>query len=382
MKASRYISGSRAKCAFVSTKSICQGEQVSLLWPLIFEYGVEISFAYKSFNWSNSAKDNAGVTCIIIGLRNFSNEKKIIYSDTLSKIVKNISPYLIDARNVWVTPRSKTINGFPVMCMGSNPVDGKNLVVEKEELEQLKEHNDSAVGYIRRYVGGSDFLYGKERYCLWIPDDQVESALLSPFIYDRIQSCKAYRGKAGRDAKKVADVPHRFCYRTHKETSAIIFPKTTTERRLYVPCGYTQSDTIINVDAFAIYDADLSIFSLLSSRMHVIWFSTTSGKLRTGHRYSVKMSYNTFPVSKNFKKYKDRLIESGLKLLSIRENYPDQNLAGLYDPDKMPNDLLIAHQENDLLVESMYSTKKFINDEGRLEAMFHLYEKMVGGKNA
>lgn len=204
----------------------------------------------------------------------------------------------------------------------------------------------------------------------------------SQFVSSRIESCEAYRRNAGRDAKKVADVPHRFCYRTHKDTSAIIFPKTTTERRRYVPCGYTQADTIINVDAFAVYDADLSIFSLLSSRMHVVWFSTTSGKLRTGHRYSVKMSYNTFPAPGNIEKYRDKLIASGLNILSVRENYPERNLAELYDPDKMPSDLLLAHKENDDLVESIYSSQGFLSDEDRLEAMFHIYENMNGSKDA
>jgi hypothetical protein len=383
IKASKFIQGIEAKCAFVSTKSICQGEQVGLLWPIILELNIEMYFAYRSFDWSNNAKNNAGVTCIILGLRNNSTDKKIIFSNNISTNVKNISPYLIDAKDIWVTPTSKPINGLPPMCMGSNPVDGKNLVVEKEEFEGLKSQNDPAIKkYINRYTGGSDFLYGKERYCLWIPDSDVEDALLSPFIKQRIESCEAYRKSAGRDAQKVASVPHRFCYRTHKNTSAIIFPKTTTDRRLYVPSGYTQSDTIINVDAFAIYDADLSIFSLLSSRMHVVWFSTTSGKLRTGFRYSVKMSYNTFPIPKEIEKYRARLIESALNILSIREKYPERNLAQLYDPDKMPSDLLEAHKKNDVLVESIYSKKEFVNDEDRLEALFTLYEKMTGGQNA
>lgn len=382
VKASKFIGNPESKFAFVSTKSICQGEQVSLLWPLILDHGLEIFFAHQSFNWSNNAKDNAGVTCIIIGIKKRPTEKKFIYKNDFSLQAKNINPYLIDGRNIWVASSTEPINGLPKMCMGSNPVDGKNLVVEKEEFEHLKSIEDPGTKYIRRYTGGSDFLYGKERYCLWIPDDETDNANSSPFIRERIQSCRSYRTGAGRDAQKVASVPHRFCYRTHKELPAIIFPKTTTERRLYVPCGFSNPDTIINVDAFAVYGADASIFSLLSSRMHVIWFSTTSGKLRTGHRYSVTMSYNTFPVPKITNNFRVQLIESALNILEVRENYPERSLANLYDPDDMPDDLLRAHIENDSLVESLYLQRAFRDDDDRLEVLFHLYESMGRDQNA
>lgn len=372
VKAASYIQDKNAKSAFVSTKSICQGEQVYLLWPIIYKLGSEISFAFKPFEWSNNAKDNAGVTCIILGLQNQNSGSQFLIDGAFKRAVKNISPYLIEGESIWVEPVSKPINLLPPMCMGSNPVDGKNLVIENDELSEF----DSAEGasrFLKKYMGGSDFLYGKIRHCLWIDDDKVEEAESIPLIKKRISMCEEYRKSAGRDAQKVASVPHRFCYRTHKDTTAIVFPKTTTERRRYVPCGYSNADTIINVDAFAIYDAELYVFSLLSSRLHVLWLNTTSGKLRTGHRYSVKLTYNTFPTPNLSNSDKDKLNASAINILSIRESHPELSLAEMYDPDRMPNDLLKAHIENDLLVENLYGINANTTDETKLALLLKKY---------
>ena len=231
-------------------------------------------------------------------------------------------------------------------------------------------------------MGGSDFLYGKTRHCLWINDEDVAEANAIPAIESRISQCEIYRKSAGRDAQKTASVPHRFCYRTHKDTVAIVFPKTTTERRKYVPCGYLNGDTIINVDAFAIYDAELFVFSLLSSRLHVLWLNTTSGKLRTGHRYSVKLTYNTFPTPELSPDVKEVLAQNAIQILSEREEHPELTLAEMYDPDKMPSELVEAHLKNDLVVEKLYGISKNDSEEQKLDTLLRIYKQRKGSQNA
>lgn len=383
LKASQYIKNINARFAFVSTKSICQGEQVSLLWPKIYSENVEIQFCYQPFTWSNSAKDLAGVTCIIVGVGNADSRQKEIYTDQYSYLVSSISPYLIEGSQETVSPRGKPISPIPIMCMGSNAIDGKHLVVEKNEyLEQMKMHPDSKPFY-KRYIGATDFLSGKERYCLWIDDEKVNEASRFEFISKRLESCKNYRRTAGRDAKKVADTPHRFCYRTHKNTQAIIFPRTTTERRVYVPVGFIDGNaSVINEAAFAIYDAAPYLVSLLSSKLHYVWFSTTSGRLRTGFRYSVKLSYNNFPVPVLTDSQIEMLNEMAIEILSVREQFPSQTLTELYDPDKMPSELLAVHKKNDALVEKIYTSENLKTDSERLSILFKLYKNMTGGQNA
>ncbi|CCN50040.1 YeeA [Vibrio nigripulchritudo MADA3029] len=376
VKASSFIKDKNAKYAFVSTKSVCQGEQVAILWPLILNRGQEIEFAYTPFDWSNNAKGKAGVTCIILGIRNNSPLPRYIYDKNSCRLVREISPYLIEAKPTLIRSTPKAINGLPKMCMGSNPVDGKNLVIDKEEYLSLVESNDAALKYIKKYTGGSDFLYGKERYCLWIDDDELEDAQAIPFISERITKCREYRENAGRDAQKVAQVPYRFCYRTHKNSHAIVFPKTTTENRRYVPCGFTDETTIINVDAFAVYDAPLHVFALLSSRLHVIWLNTTSGKLRTGHRYSVKLSYNTFPTPKLDLETKSLLEQSAINILSAREVHADKSLSWLYDPKNTPIELIDAHRENDQIIESLYGCSGMSEDR-QLKELLDLYTQLT-----
>lgn len=231
--------------------------------------------------------------------------------------------------------------------------------------------------FIKRYMGGNDFLKNNVRYCLWINENEIDEAKTNPFIFRRINKCREYRVNAGRDAKKVADKPYRFCYRTHQNKTAIIFPKTTSSGRKYVPVGITNESTVINVDAFAIYDIEIYLLGLLSSNLHNIWLSISSGKLGAGYRYSVKLSYNTFPFPPISIQRKKELTQTAFRILEEREKHPEKTLAQLYDPIKMPEGLIEAHRTNDLAIERCYRSKPFENDEERLEYLFKLYEKML-----
>lgn len=376
--AAKYIRDTNYQYSFVSTDSICQGEQVEMLWPYLISLELDISFAYQSFKWSNNAKNSAGITVVIIGIKTkrFVKNKRL-FSKGNSSIVSNITPYLIASNNVIIKQRTTPISLSSKMILGSSGFDGGNLLLTEKEKELLLINNSQAKNFIRQFLSGEDFLNGKLRYCLWIEDNQLDLANSIDFIKERIQKCYDYRIKAGRDAKKAANVPHRFFYRTYVNEEKIIFPKTTSSRRDYVPVGVLDALAIPSNASFVINGTDMCLLSQLSSRFHNIWLGITSARMNTSYRYSVNLTYNTFPFPKITKAKEQELEECAYHILEVRERYPQKTLAQLYDPEKMPADLREAHRLNDMAVESCYREKPFTSDEERLEHLFKLYEKMI-----
>jgi len=380
IKATNYIQDESSfhKYAFVTTSSICQGEQVHILWSYIFERNQIIEFAYKPFNWTNNAKDKAGVVCTILGISNsHSINKRRLISANHKSVVNEISPYLYAGKPVLIKPRTTALSDIPTMVMGSNPVDGTNLILTDEEYSILKNDSEHALKFVRRYMGGNDFIKNTNRFCLWIDDEDVEEACQINLIKEKLFKCKQYRLNAGRDAKKVADKPHRFCYRTHQNSQAIIFPKTTSSSRKYIPCGITNNDTVIYEAAFAIYDVQPYLLGLLSSQMHNVWLGSTCGRLGNGYRYSVKLCYNTLPFPQISTQRKNEITQAAFRILEEREKHSDKTMAQLYDPDKMPDGLREAHYQNDIIIEKCYRSTPFKSDEERLEYLFKQYEKMI-----
>ena len=377
-KATDYISKLNvSKYAFVSTNSISQGEQVSLLFPYIFEKDQEIKFAYQSFNWTNNAKNKAGVTVVIIGVGNISQHKKYIYAQNIKYEVKNISPYLIEGSNTIMTQRKTSISNFPEMVLGSSGIDGGHLLLTPEEKDLFIDTDIRSKKFIKQFIGGADFLRGIERYCLWIEDKDIIEAYSISLIKERIDKCKEYRENAGRDAKKAANVPHRFFYRKHKNQDAIILPMTSSSRREYLPVGYSTTNPIISNGVFIIYSNTLYIFGILSSKLHNIWISITSARMRNDYRYSVNLTYNTFPFPNISQKQKDEITELVFAILDEREKHSQKTLAQLYDPDKMPEGLKKAHHNLDIAIEQCYRSKPFESDEERLEYLFKMYEDIT-----
>lgn len=383
-KAADYIAGkSDASFAFVSTNSICQGEQVCIIWPYIFSLGLEISFAHQSFDWGNNAKNQAKVTCIIAGIKNADSIKiKHLYNEIISKQVKNISPYLLDSDTVIVTPTNRAISNIGKMSIGNVPLDGNNFILSEEEKDEIIRRAPEAKKFIRKYMGAADFMSGNARYCLWVTDATKAEAETIPPILERINKCREFRQAGGVVARQHVEVSHRFRTQPHQETPSIIFPKTTSSRRVYVPAGFLDQNTIISEKALAAYDAQPYLFGVLSSKMHMVWLSVTSSRMRNDFQYSVQLTYNTFPFPNTTDTQKAAITECVFMILAARENYPERNLAQLYDPEKMPEDLLYAHKSMDRVVESVYRAKPFANDEERLECLFKLYEKMTGTQNA
>jgi len=378
LKASDFILKHQAQCAFVTTNSICQGEQVSLLWPHILKTKLEIGFTYQSFKWANSAKYNAGVTVTIIGLRNHANQPKYIYQPDHKQAVTNINAYLVNARNVYIKKRTKPIADLPEMSFGSMPNDGGHLILNTEEYQDLLSKYPSASKFVKFLKGSKEFINDIPRWCLWIEDQDLEEALAVDFIGQRIDKLKKLRSASDRKAtNNLAEKAHRFGEIRFKPTTSIIIPRHSSENRDYIPMGFLGPETVISDAANAIYDADPWIFAILTSRLHMTWVATVGGRIKTDYRYSAQLCYNTFPMPPLTPAQKTTLQQHVYQVLAEREQHPERTLAELYDPEKMPEGLRAAHRALDAAVERCYRAEPFGSDEERLEYLFRLYEKML-----
>ena len=375
--ASKYID-KNSKYALVTTSSICEGAQVEQLWPLLSNLENEIFFAYKPFNWTNNAKDKAGVTCSIIGLQiNNNNSKKYIFDQNHKLEVTKINGYLTVANDIYVTKKQYPFSSLPIMITGNSPYDGGNLMLTPEEREEMISKFPLSSQLMRKTFGANEYINDIERYCLWIDDNDLDIAYNIPPIKERIDNNKEQRLKGGDVARSISNRPHQFRYRHTGKSSIIIIPIVSSSRRDYIPMGLLPSDTIILSSAAAIYNSEVYVFSIISSLIHMLWVRLTSGKLRGDIRYLSALSYNTFPFPAISKAQKEELEQCVFRILEERENHSEKTLAQMYDPDKMPEALREAHRLNDLAVERCYRSKPFESDEERLEYLFKWYGKMI-----
>ncbi len=381
MVGAKYIKGTRAKYAFVSTNSICQGLQVALLWKRVLKDGLIINFAYKSFKWSNNAKYNAGVTCVIVGVAVEKNvNKRLLFEETKCKEAENISPLLMDSPTVFVKSETTPIcQGYPQMNFGNMPADGGKLILSTEEKNELVRREPNAEKFIKRLIGAEDFINGKQRWCIWLYGEDEKEYNMIPDFKKRIEELKVIREESSRP--QLASIPHLFAQITQPMGMPfILIPSTSSENRTYIPIGYLDGNNIAANSCMVIGSSDMSLFGFLTSHMHMVWVDTVGGKLETRYRYSAQLCYNTFPFPKISAEKKEEIKQAAEEVLVTREFYPDKTLADLYDPDKMPQDLREAHARLDDIVESCYPGYPFASDEARLECLFKLYEKMTANK--
>ena len=377
-KGSEYIKNVNAKVAFVSTNSICQGEQVVTFWHHIFKKDIEIDFAYQSFKWQNNAKDNAGVTVAIIGLRNILNRPKYLYVDNLKQQVKNINAYLVGGETIFIEKKSKPISKIQPITNGNRALDDGYFLMNDNEKEEILSQYPEAKKIIKPVVGAVEFLRGINKWCLWIHDEDLELANSIPLIKKRIDNVREYRLKRDVESENnPADYPHQFLKMKMAKENVLFLPTVSSERREYIPCGFLDKDTVIIDPNFAIYDPEIFIFGIISSKMHMAWMKTISGKLETRYRYSSTLVYNTFPFPNISQKQKEEITELVFGILDEREKHSQKTLAQLYDPDKMPEGLRKAHYVLDIAIEKCYRTKPFESDEERLEYLFKMYEEMT-----
>jgi hypothetical protein len=379
-KASAFIKkNNSSKFSFVSTNSICQGEQVAF-WETVEANNQEIFFAYPSFKWTNNAKSKAKVIVIILGVRNKSLEPKIIFGEGSYRQAKNINYYLLDAGNLIVKRCPKPINGLPLMYFGSIAYDGGYLFLTDNEKKEIIANYPEAKRYIRRAIGTNEYLNEIVRWCLWIDEVDYDKAKLIPPIKERLLKVVQFRkGSKTKSTRDIADRPYRFKQDTYKQTkqSLLIVPRVSSEKRIHLPIGMFPPETI-TVDAQVLYNAPVYLFAVLSSRLHLEWVSITSGRLKLDYRYSSAMSYNTFPLPVLTESAKKELETIGLQIISIRAKYNGIALGDLYDPKKMPPDLATKHAELDKFIESLFGIAPSSNKEERLAMLFKLFEKMKG----
>lgn len=377
IKGCEYIKGSNALCSFVSTNSITQGEQVSLLWPIVFKLDIYISFAYLSFKWSNNAKHNAGVTCVIIGLTTKKGLRKI-YGNQEIITCDNINPYLAPGSNNIVYPVNKSISSLPQMQKGCAPGDGGNLLLESEERRLLLQKYPELEDVIKPFLGADEIINGYTRYCLWLNETTYNRFKHIGEINERIEKCRAMRMASTKEATvKKANTPWLFDEIRYQKGDTIIIPQTSSENRLYIPIYFSDKDIIYSNGARVVFDAHLYLFGIITSKIHNIWAQAISGRLETRIQYSNTLCYNTFPFPKISEEKKKEIESAAENVLITREYYPEKTLAELYDPDKMPQDLREAHAKLDDIVESCYLGYPFASDEARLECLFKLYEKLT-----
>ena len=354
-----------------------QGEQVEIVWDKIFKRNIEISFAYKSIIWKNNARDNAGVTVSIIGLRNLTSRKKYLFDNNLKREATSINPYLFEGKNTVVVKRRKPISDLPKMTLGDMAKDGSALVLNKSQYDEVITNYPHTKKYIRKFVGGIDFLRGEKRWCIWCDENGYSELKKIEFFNSRFKVVEKNRLNSKKlSTKKFSKLPYRFVEIRKKFTDALIVPTTSSERRKYLPVGYVDKDTIITAPNQAIYECNPHVFSLLSSRIHFLWLETVGGKLRTDLRYSSEIVYNTFPITIKSENIKKDLNELAFKLLDEREKYSEMTIADLYDPINMPSNLLKVHEHIDEIVEKCYKNIPFVNDDERIEFLFKHYESM------
>ena len=376
--ASKYVLNFNISFAFVSTNSLCQGEQVALLWPLILNNPLQIHFAHTSFKWVNNAKFNAGVIVIIVGVKNNDKSKKILFTGSHKYMVENINPYLANGNNNYVNKRTKSISNLPYMSLGSSPYENGELLLSPPEKDDIIKRYPSAAIFIKRFVGSVEFLRNIEKYCIWIENDKLEKALEINDFKIRLDKVRDFRKKSGRGKTlETAITPHLFTENRHQNFPSLIIPIVSSERREYLSVGFLNENHIIPNSARMIYNPDVWIFGLISSRIHIVWVKTVAGRLKSDIRYSASLCYNTFPFPKISEFEKNELEKYSYNILEEREIHSEKTLAQLYDPDKMPDGLREAHRQLDLAVERCYRSKPFESDEERLEYLFKLYEQMI-----
>jgi len=375
---SKYISDTNAKVAFVSTNSVTHGEQVSILWNELFKFNIQINFAFKSFKWTNNAKNNAGVTVVIIGFGPLDTKvNKYLFVDETKKLVSNISPYLTDGENILVSSRTKPISELPKLHFGNMPNDGGGLIFSIAEFEDAIDKYPELVPYFKKFIGSDEFIKGGLRYCLWLNEKQYEEIKSNPLIQKRISISKNHREKStDKGTNKLALTPWKFRDTREATKYSIVVPAFSSENRFYVPIGIEKSSTILSNKVYVLPDADISLFGILSSRMHMTWMRAVAGRLETRYGYSAGIVYNTFPFPSISTRRKQEIEAAALDILDIREELGG-TLAELYDQEKMPKDLKLAHENLDGIIERAYRQKAFESDEERLEILLKMYQEMT-----
>jgi hypothetical protein len=387
MKAADYGTQTKSAAAFVSTNSICQGQQVPILWSIIFATGHEINFAHTSFKWANLASHNAGVTVVIVGIAQQSTRAKYLFSigeknQTIAQEAENINAYLVAGSNLIVASKSKSKNECFLMEWGNKPTDGGYLTLSSMERQEIISKDSRAAEFIRPYYGAAEYIRGLQRFCIWVEDEKVQLAEQIQDFQERFEKVKFFRASSkAAETRPAANFPHKFRQiQSVSKKYSIILPRICSEKREYLTIGLLDKNVILSDQSFALYDAPLWNMALIASRLHLVWIATVCGKLKTDFRYSNTLGWNTFPVPTLTEQNKKDLTRCAEDILLAREEYFPATIAEMYDPKRMDQEfsrVREAHDRNDETIERIYIGRRFKNDTERLEKLFEMYTKMT-----
>ena len=369
----------KCRAALVSTNSVCQGIAVPPLWNHLLSLGITIDFAYSSFKWRNESNDGAAVHCVIIGFSYVNPNEKILFNeDKAPKRVKNINPYLLDAPSVVIDDRHDPICDVPKSSVGSFPTDGGNLVIQDAELENFVAKEPLAKKYIRPFIGPLEFINSKKRYCLWLRDCPPNELRNMPHVKQRIAAVRDFRlASKKQQTNRRADIPHLFAEDRQPDSNYILFPRTSSERRQYLPIGFLPADVIAG-DTIILPDATLYHFGVLTSSVHNAWMRVVCGRMKSDYRYSSTLVYNNFPWPTPTEEQRAKIEQTAQQILDARALYPDSSLADLYDELTMPVELRRAHQDNDRAVMAAYGFPvKTMTESQCVAELFKMYKELT-----
>ncbi len=385
IKAAKLIKNTNTEVAFVSTNSIVQGLQPSILWNQLLKYNTIINFTHRTFKWSNEAKGNAAVYCVIVGFASFNRKTKLIFdyqdiSGDAQKIeANNINPYLVDSKNVLIVRRQKPICNVPEMNFGNMPADGGEYLFTDEEKISFVRNEPESEKYFKQILSANEFINGKIRWCLWLEGIEPSELRKSKMVLERVENVKRIREASSRP--QLANIPHLFAQITQpKGVGFILIPRHSSENRQFIPIGMFDASYIASDSCLLIPTNELFHFGILTSTMHMAWVKTVCGRLKSDFRYSKDIVYNNFPWPENpTEKQKQAVEQAAQKVLDVRAQFPNSSLADLYDPLTMPPALVKAHQELDKAVDQCYRSAPFASEAKRMEFLFELYEKYTAG---
>jgi type I restriction-modification system DNA methylase subunit len=388
LKAAQYIENTKISTAFVSTNSIVQGEQVGLLWNLLFnKYHIKIHFAHRTFNWKNEAKGNAAVHCVIIGFGNFDiTSKKIFEYEDIKGVpheikVKNINPFLVEGKDITVQNRKKPICNVPEIIYGSFALDDGNFTLSEEEKNSILIQNNNSEKLIRPFIGGRELLHSEKRYCIWLLNADPVDIKNNSIIKTKVDLVKRWRENSNRtNTKKLAQTPSVFAEIRQPDTDYLAFPTVSSENRKYIPIAFLSPNVIASNQLYVLPHANSYYFGILTSLMHMAWVKSVGGRLKSDFRYSASIIYNNYPWPENPSDKQIKTIEEKAQnVLDVRASFPSSSLADLYSPLTMPPTLVKAHNELDKAVDAAYSKQAFTSEAKRMEFLFDLYEKYTAG---
>ncbi len=377
-KASIFMKNTNIKAAFVSTNSICQGEQVAPLWQPMFEDGIHINFAHRSFVWKNEAAKGATVFVIIVGFSYLQEENCIIFDGETRKKVPNINAYLVNAPNVFVKKRTKPICNVSIMHRGSQPTDNGFLILTEEEKDKLLKSEPQAEVFIRPFMMGKDFIQRKPRYCIWLVNANPSILKKCPNVLKRVEGVREFRLASTKAAtRKKADTPTLFDENQQPETNFVALPEVSSGERRYIPIDFMNADTVVGNKIRIVENATLYEFGVMTSNVHMAWMRATCGYYGPSYQYSINIVYNNFPWCTPTDAQKAKIEQTAQAILDARANYPDSSLADLYDELTMPPELRKAHQANDFAVMAAYGFDRKITESECVAELMRRYRELV-----